>query len=92
MFFFLKVAFLIGGDFLTRADDIPNCVDTYSFPTVRTALGAIYAKRSQLQPPVYNINEQFSPNVHRRQSDASTLGKCLSTHLLLCCLTITFIL
>jgi hypothetical protein len=23
-----------------------------------------YAKRSQLQPPVYNINEQFSPNVH----------------------------
>jgi hypothetical protein len=31
---------------------------------VRTALGAIYAKRSQLQPPVYNINEQFSPNVH----------------------------
>ena len=49
MFFFSKVAFLIGGDFLTRADDIPNCVDTYSFPTVRTALGALYAKRSQLQ-------------------------------------------
>ena len=64
MFFFLKVAFLIGGDFLTRADHIPNCVDTYSFPTVITALGALYAKRSQLQPPVYNVNEQFSPNVH----------------------------
>jgi hypothetical protein len=49
MFFFLKVAFLFGGDVLTRAVDIPNCVDTYSFPTVRTALGALYAKRSQLQ-------------------------------------------
>lgn len=54
-----------GFEFFTEPDNLPNCVDPHSLVTPRNTIDGLFgSKRSRLQPTIYSVNEQFSPNVH----------------------------